>query len=435
MQTVRVEDVWFKDMDEESVTIARQAISTLVGDGDLDVLNQRDVQQFLWYTLPTKWFVETAEHHEIAWVLGDAFRNAGLDRYAAICRALETHLIIGAYAESDEKGFAACDKAMKESGIEPPKTDLLAWSEYMGPAELAIWDRLSSTLERAIAAGDLVPGARGWKKAAERISKHFLLSEGPDGRVPVEVVETERLKKWSLDGGPDRQRLRRSLLPLLSEVSVPGAGLAESLAPARALLEGVGEGATLTKADYLPRALAVDLNDRFRWYDLPGYNVTSESDVLALQLLHGLLRRSRLLTKRGRRLTVSAEGRRCLGDDQRLFRLLAVQVLSGSHVDLDIARLKAGALLVAGEARTTNQLAVAILPAVEEAWRSRDGQPVGLERVKSGGLEWRLNATTFGWLNDSRDYYSGYPQELTALGRVASAIALRALAAAPRKRP
>ncbi|MDX6236273.1 MAG: hypothetical protein QOG10_1088, partial [Kribbellaceae bacterium] len=371
--------------------------------------------------------------------LGDTFRNAGLDRYAAICRALETHLIIGAYVESDEKGFAAYEKAMQESGIEPPKTELLAWSEYMGPAELAIWDRLSSTLERAIAAGDLDPGARGWKKTAERVSEQFLSSAGPDGRVPVEVVETERLKRWALDCGPDRQRLRRSLLPLLSEVavpvSVPVAGLAESLAPARALLEGVGDGATLTKADYLPRALAVELNDRFRWYDLPGYNVTSESDVLALQLLHGLLRRSRLLTKRGRRLTVSAEGRRCLADDQRLFRLLAVQVLSGTHVDLDIARLKAGGLLVAGEGRTTNQLAAAILPAVEEAWHSRGGQPIGLERVKSGGLEWRLNATTLGWLNDSRDYYSGYPQELTALGRVASAIALRAFAAAPRKRP
>src|SRR5260370_37342379 len=117
----------------------------------------------------------------------------------------------------------------------------------MGPAELAIWDRLSSTLERAIAAGDMAPGARGWKKTAERICKQFLSSEGPDGRVPVEVVETERLKKWALDGGPDRQRLRRSLLPLLSEVSVPVAGLAESLAPARAVLQGGGEVVTLTR--------------------------------------------------------------------------------------------------------------------------------------------------------------------------------------------
>ncbi|MDX6241005.1 MAG: hypothetical protein QOG10_5829, partial [Kribbellaceae bacterium] len=105
-----MEDAWFKDLDEQSAAIARQAISTLVGDGDLDVLSQRDVQQFLWYTLPAKWLVGTAEHHEVAWVLGDTFRNAGLDRYAAICRALETHLIIGAYVESDEKGFAAYEK-------------------------------------------------------------------------------------------------------------------------------------------------------------------------------------------------------------------------------------------------------------------------------------------------------------------------------------
>ncbi|HEU4946303.1 MAG TPA: hypothetical protein VFT31_04055 [Kribbella sp.] len=427
---------WFEGMDEQSAQLARGAIASLVGDGDLETLTQTDLQDFLWYRLPAKWVVETAEHHEVAWALGDALRNVGLDRYATICRQQTTHLIIDAYDQSFKQGIAAYRKAAEASGIEPPDTDQIAWGAYMGPAELAVRDRLASTLERAIVAGELVPGARGWKKTAQRISEEFLSSIGADGRVPLEVVEAERIEVWARAGGRHRAALHRAVRPKLSTetVDLPGKAVAESLTPARALLEGVGDGVTLTQAGYLPKALAVELNERFRWQDPTIHKMHSEADVIGLRLLHGLLRRSRLLTKRASRLSVSAEGRRCLSDDERLFRLLAVQVLSGEQLDVDIAYLTAAALLVAGAPQTRDQLMLAVLPAVEESWRATDGQPVGRERVAYGALDWRWNARTLGWLHESGDW-PDHREELTAVGRVATAIGLQAVASGPRQRP
>lgn len=177
-QTVTVKDAWFKDMDDSSAQNAKAAIGALVGDQGLDGLRQTDLQVFLWYTMPTKWIAETSEHHEVAWSLGDALRNAGLDRYAELCRAAQTHLIIDSYAVSRATGFAAYRKAAESSGIEPPETDVMQWGPVMGPAEYAVRDRLSSRLEEAVVAGEMTPGSRGWKKVAQRIAEDFLSSGG-----------------------------------------------------------------------------------------------------------------------------------------------------------------------------------------------------------------------------------------------------------------
>ena len=421
---------WFHDLDPESVRRAKGALGTLVGDEGLEHLTQSDVQEFLWYTLPAKWEVGSAEHHEVAWSLGDVLRNAGLDRYADLCRSTRTHLIIDAYAASRKEGFAAFRKAAESSGIGPPDTDLVQWGPVMGPAEYAVRDRLSSRLEQSIVAGELAPSARGWKKIAQHLTVEFLTSEGPDGRRPVEVVEAERIDRWARDGRLHRQALNRAVLPFLLE---PAEDLAkvDSLAPARALLEAVGDGVTLTQAGYLPKALAVELNDRFRWYDLPGYKVNSEADVADLRWLHGLLRKAKLLTKRGRLLSVSALGRRCLADDDALFRLLAVQALAGADADADLARLTAGVLLVADQPMTREQVADAIRPTVDETWRSRDGHSIGYEELVWCAQDWRAYGRIFGWVRELGKF-SEQGDELTSIGRVAAIIGLRAEAAGPR---
>jgi len=420
-------------MDEQSRSNARAAIGSMVGDQGLDVLTQTDLQTFLWYTLPAKYLIETAEHHEIAWSLGDALRNAGLDRYAEFCRSVQTHLIIDAYAASRKEGFAAFRKAVESSGIDPPDTDLIQWGPVMGPAEGAVRDRLSSRLEQLIVAGELTPSVRGWKKVAQHLTVDFLSSEGPDGRRPFAVVEAERIDSWARDGRLRRRALNKAVLPLLLEPMDDLAKL-DSLAPARALLEAIGDGVTLTQAGYLPKVLAVELNDRFGWDEgFPQQKVKSESDVPQLLWLHGLLRTARLVTKRGKRLSVSAEGKRCLADDNRLFRHLAVYALAGDDVEADLARLVAAVLLTADQPLSREQIADAIRPTVDETWRTKDGRRMGTEELVWSARDWRIPARTLGWLREVGEFPSE-AEELTAIGRVAVTVGLRAIAAGPRNR-
>lgn len=204
----------------------------------------------------------------------------------------------------------------------------------------------------------------------------------------------------------------------------------ESVAPARALLEGIGDGVTMTQAGYLPNALVVELNDRFRWYDLLGYKANSEADVIDLQVLHGLLRRAKLLTPRGRKLSVSAKGKQ-LADDRSLFDTLALATLSGDDAAQDVVRLTAGALLVATGPQSMGQLESIIRPTLDETWRSKSGQTITPRQVTEAVLDWWSTADTFGWQQDSGDWPNDL-HELTQTGRAAVANAFRALAAGPR---
>jgi hypothetical protein len=411
-------------MDEDSRDNARAAIAAMVGDQGLSIVTQSDVQTFPWHTLPVKFMLDTGDQHEVAWSLGDALRNAGLDRYAELCRSLQSHLIIGAYAVSRSDGLAAFHEASAASGIEPPDTELIQWGPVTGPAEAAVRDRLSSRLEQAIVAGELTPGARGWKKAAERIAAEFVLSSSADGRRPIDVVEVERLEQWSRDGRPQRKRLNKAVLPVLAK---PLLSKAESPAAVRALLEAVGKGVTLTKAGYLPKAVVLELNDRFRWQDLPESTVRSEADIPDLRWLHDLLRKFKLLTKRGQLLSVSALGRRCLADDDALFRLLAVQTLAGKGWDADLARLTTGVLLVAEKPVDRQELAAAVQPAVDETWRSTDGRRADADELFRAVRDWHAYWRIFGWLQET-----SIGDELTPTGRAAAVTGLRAEAAGPR---
>jgi hypothetical protein len=430
-------DSLYDGMDETSADHARAAMEWMLPDGGgLAEVTQMKVQQFVWYFLPAKWLTNAAEHHEIARSLGDLLSAAGLDRYAAICRDPLTHRVIDAYEVSSEVGRQALREALEGSGVEPPDSDVLSWGSVMGIDESQARDDVSTMLEAAIVKGDLVVGGRGWKAQAARLTAAFL--ELPTtrfgGRTPLEVVRAERMERWvQLSNGPARQRLFAEVLPLLREPAVMPEALADSLAPVRALLTGVGDGVTLTQAGYLPKALVVTLNDRFKWYDLAGYKANSEADVIALLDLHALLRRARLLTKRGRKLAVSAAGQRCLADDERLFGVLAVQAMTGDDFDVDVATMRAAHLLtVAGEPSETAVDAL-VYDAVAERWSTHEGNQPSPRVVRGAGPDWQWNARTLGWLKEGGDWQHR-TLHLTEIGRAAAIIGLQSVAGAPRHR-
>lgn len=420
----------------ETIEAARAALDWIVGpEGGPGDLSQMQLQMFLWYSLPCKWLIEDAEHHEVAWALGDLLAAEGFERYGDLCRAPATHEVISAYHESLERGLQALRDALGASGVEPPDTDLLAWDSVMGVDESTVRDGVSEMLEASIVSGDLVVGARGWKARAARLTTDHLCAPDPDldGRTPLDLVRTERVQRWADSGGPAWRQLHRALPPLLVEPDLAGVA-ARSMAPVRALLDEVGEGVTLTQSGYLPRALVVSLTDRFGWYDRPGSKVRSEADVFQLARLNAMLRKGRVLTKRGRKLTTSASARKWIADDARLFHVVAEQLMSGSDFETDVAAVRAAVLLTRGGQVSDAELSSAVRRVVAERWRTSDGDKIGSQDVwwSSGPLS--VLGSALGWVQESGSW-ADRTVRLTDAGRAAAVIGLRSRAHAPRHQP
>jgi hypothetical protein len=406
-------------------------------DGDAIELTQMGVQLFLWYFLPRKWLGDKAEHHEVAWSLGDFLAALGLDRYAAICRDPSTHHVIDAHHQSDEQGRRALREALDESGVEPPDTPTLAWSAVMGMDEARIRDEVSSMLEAAIVSGDLAVGARGWKARASRLTvDHLTTPKGEyDYRLPRDVVHEERARRWVAEGGQARKRLYGAVLDELDDAyDASDAAVAQSLEPVRMLLDGIGDGVAMTQAGYLPKALAVEWCDRF-CDDRPSlHRANSEADVPPLRELHALLRRSRLLTRRGRKVSVSGTARKWIADDRRLLEVLAVQSLSGESFDADVAVVCAAGLLTAERTLGERELMKRTHTVVADRWSTRDGRGVDEEDVRWSGHRWLWIARTLRWLDTGGDW-GDRTQRLTHAGRLAARAGLASRAYAPRVAP
>jgi hypothetical protein len=111
-----------------------------------------------------------------------------------------------------------------------------------------------------------------------------------------------------------------ALTELEDHVRVPAQAVL-SLSSARALLEVVGDGLTLTPEGQLPLATVLALDDRFRWTEeFPWMRATQESDIAPLRILHEHLCAQQLLVRDGTRLTRSASGLRATHDTGRLWR-------------------------------------------------------------------------------------------------------------------
>lgn len=320
------------EMDPSSAEFARAAVGWILPkEAALSELGQVELQEFLWYQLPTKWMVETSELHEVAWSLADLFTAAGLERYAGLCRAPETHRVLEAWQEADdEPARKAMKEAIASSGVDPPGTPLLRWGSVLGVCEHSASRRVSQALEQAIEAGELVPGARGWKQLVARITEVSLLMPRLDlrGDTILQAVCRERAERWAAGYPAARQDLLTPMLPLLDgEIAIPTEA-GECLTPLRWLLSSIGDGATLTQAGWLPRALVLEANKNFGWFDLPGFKVRTETDLPELATLNELARRARLITKNGRRVSLSAKGRRALGDPGLLWRIVVSDVFA-----------------------------------------------------------------------------------------------------------
>ena len=416
---------------------ARTALEWIAGDQGLALITQQRIQNFCWYELPVKWFVDLDERLRVVAALAQALDLLQLPRYAAICRSGTTREVLSAYETSLAHGKAAFRRAATASGIMPPDLPDFQWGPVMGFEEASAWSSTAEFLEVAMASGDLVPGRRGWKaRQQELVRAHLNVPQaGLLGQTLAQVILTERAETWV---NARRSETRRQILAtianrLLHPAELPAATAADPLPPLRWLLDQLDGGIALTQTGNLSRKFVQQNADRFGWdYSRPP---RTEDDLYDLRKLRHFAQDLGLARRSGRKLTLTAKGRRLLAGPDSLWRAVAAGLLGDNHFAVFAGELFLALLLDADSVPDTQIRAIVGQAVAEEGFRdSRTGEP-----PDEHDISWAIHETSnlcraLGLLAVGGDWRDrGYG--LTGTGKSTALEALRARATGPRTIP
>jgi len=423
--------------DPSAADDAEAALEWIAGENGLAFITQERIQYYLWYSLPLKWMTDLDHKLAIVAALARALDLLGLPRYAAICRSDTTREILRAYEEEDGRGLKAFHEADSASGIRPPDLPEFEWGSTMGWEENRALSSTAEFLELAVAGGDLVPGARGWKRRQQELARGHLNEPRPElaGQTFAQVILTERIEAWlATNRSETRRKVLSSVANLLLHPAELPAGLAgDPLPTLRWLLEQLVDGISLTQTGNLNRKFVQAAADRFGWdFSRPP---RSEDDLYDLHQLRYLAQRLGLARRSGRKIGLTNKGRAQMGDPEALWRSVAGGVLGDNPFHVFAGELFL-ALLVNIELMPYDDINATVRQAVaEEGFReTRTGEPPDEHQV-SWAIHHTLNmCRALGLLSkggDWRDRSHG----LTDAGKATALEALRAQATGPRKSP
>jgi len=321
---------------------ARAAVQWLTGfDGEElpAVFSRRVLQLFLWYQLPRKWLIRTDEQRAVAEALACFFDEVGAEAapLAALCRSPQT-------AELIRSGGRKLASALEHSGLEPPDTLLLTWSEFMSIEEALEHDLVADLLEDALDNGELDPSRRGWRQRQTKLVERYLSSPDASGTAPLTRIHAARREAWlELPGrGDDRELLEHALASIDAHSPSP-AEAEEAIEPLLWLLDRLAGGVKLTQTGALPRVLVRAAVERYPdWWDTatvgPPYQ---EAELYPLCVLHDLIDQLRLARRQRSILQLAPKGRTLRADPQRLLSELAAALGPELPVEFDpvLARL------------------------------------------------------------------------------------------------
>lgn len=315
--------------------------------GDEDgpaVFTRRRLQLFLWYELPRKWLIEPDEHLAVAEALATFFDEFGSAAapLSALCRDPETSRLL----RDEGEGFVA---AIEASGLEPPDTPLLEWSDLMTIEESLERDAVADTLEQAVDDGHLAPGAPKWKERQAELVEAYLITPDAAGRTPLSRVLTARRQAWLelFEEGAGRALLEATT-PHVDDAPTPAEAEA-AIEPLLWLLGRLADGVKLTQTGALPRALVREAVDRYPdWWDGELFGQPHrEADVYPLEVLHTIVDELKLARPRRSILKLGPRGRALRADPAGLLWTIASTIaMEGGSTQLDLAL----ADLLSGEA-------------------------------------------------------------------------------------
>src|SRR5216683_2602723 len=337
-----------KQQDPDAAGDAKAALGWLTGDQGLQAISQLQLQEFLWYALPVKWPMTTAEHIAVAKSLGRLLALAGLERYAAVCTSAQTEKILAAYSHGHEAGIATYTEAVEDSNAAPPDTELLAWGSVMGPDERTAYDACAAALELAVAAGELSIGARGWKTRRAALVDRWLGQQLPG------------------DGHPSGPRQS-------------GAHAATDTWLRRIGAERIDAWAQNRPGERTRLALVTEAVDMFGWRDQLIGTLRQELDVFPLHTLRGLAQTEMGAVRRtGTSLVLTKTGKLMADDKAARWRIGTAALIGpddGPRPDFCVAVREAALLvLLTGGSASYSDLSEELTSIhSREGWQSRGG--------------------------------------------------------------
>ncbi len=354
---------------------ARAAWSALTDGNGPEVVTQWRVQLFCWDELTRSWGGDAQGRWRVAQALAALLDALGMPRYAGIARGETTRQVLLAADSTGDRGRGLARKAAQRSGIDPPGTELLTWGAVMEAAEAYALEAVADRLEMAIAAGDLVPGGRGWRDLQAEITVDVLTSPRPElrGRTPYEGVLDERLARWVK--GPRSTTRSGVLAPLQQRLREPvDPGMA---APARALLRPldwllteIGDGLALTAAGYLPPRTVARALDDLGWREELIGPASREVDAYPVLVLRETATRLGLVRRRGQRLVATPSGRTAINDGRALWAAVAGGLIGPDHSALAVAWEVVLAVLESDDAIAEEDVRALVQAVVTESgWR------------------------------------------------------------------
>ncbi len=423
--------------DRQEADAARAAFASLTWGAGPDSVTLYGLCDWLWYRLPAKWMCGLTGHLQLTSALGALFGVLEMPRYARMCTSETTANVLAAWDRDRKEGLKAMVAARAASGVGPPDVPgLLTWGEVMGTEENSALFATATRLEMMIAACEFRPGARGWRKAAERAATTFLVTprDDLDGDCWLQRIHAERLQDWARSHGSPRGPLAAALSSQLARPAPVPRQAAELLSPVSWLLGKAADegGIPLTQSHTLARAVVAEGCQRFGWLTLSG-RPRSESDIVEAWTLRTVIRELGAVRRQGRRLHLTSAGKNlAAANASTMWSTVMPAVLPSSRAEAAAAEIALMLLLTRGAGGDEDLAATVADAMAAEGWHSPDsGQP-----IDSGAAGWLLGELLrrlrlLGLLEQRRGLTAA---RLTGPGRAAAHTALRAHALRPRDR-
>ncbi|HET7277971.1 MAG TPA: hypothetical protein VFJ22_07825 [Dermatophilaceae bacterium] len=333
-------------LDQDTARTAKGALSWLLPeDGDIDDILQLRLEEFLWYHLPVKWIADPQELHETAWALGDFLERAGKQRYAGLCRSQDTHLLLDAWQTSWRSARRQMQRLIDQSGV---YRSTPTWSRG---APRWGWPSSKPTAMRA------------WPWTGRSTRAGWL----PPPRV-------------------GRRRLLRS--STTHSATLCATGRARSSTRSSASARRPGQASLLLHAD-----------SRYHWFEHHAYgSIRGEENLQQVRALHDLIRRTRLVTLRKGRLSLSRAGRRAFPDSRSVWRVVVEGLFDPSEPPGDAAAIWSALLLSGAEGPVpegdAREQTVTML---RERWHPTSGGVASPYELYWATWDFAALAPVFGW--------------------------------------
>jgi hypothetical protein len=363
-----------ESFDPQRSADARAAWDWLTASGDAPDVTLRDLEYFLWYQLPAKFLTSEEHHRAVALALARLLGDLGYEDAAGVCRSPVTMHVLAEWERNRSSGYRALNRALDESGVQPPDTDLLAWGAVMSMDEASAFHTAAGVLEDAMRDGVFTPGTRGWKQAQAAVMHRFLTTplHSLDGRTPLAAVHEEREQLWA---EPPRRPLRQAFLSDVRErirslPAVPPA-VAEHMRSLVRILEIAATAPTLTQAGYLPPGIVRELVSEFGWWEWSG-SPRSEADIHQIQTLMEFATAAALIRRTRTSLRLTPAGRQARSDPAILWERTVRPLAAGESFTAAIRELLLVRLLYG--ASDFEEVEREVAPVLAEAgWRPSSG--------------------------------------------------------------